>query len=205
LFSGDITQKGYEKKRAKLLTPLLKEHQEKKEEEAEPEAAAAVQQVRRDAEKVPQESAPDTVQAFAEVKDAAPPRESASSAPTPLATTVDSVPSTSAASTLNNGGCVEGATAAAPASTAARPPSSKMRPPSSKKPRSRHRQKRYTHSEKRYHSEVRQEAVQQALAAMHGKAKAVPLPSKRSSVMRTSKDDDEEETGRKEAKPDTNV
>lgn len=56
---------------------------------------------------------------------------------------------------------------------------------------------RYTHNEKRYHSEVRQEAVQQALAAMHGKTKALPLPSKRSSVLRTTAldDDDDEEEG----------
>ena len=39
------------------------------------------------------------------------------------------------------------------------------------KARSRNRHKRYTHSEKRYHSEVRQEAVQQALAAMHSDQK----------------------------------
>ena len=59
---------------------------------------------------------------------------------------------------------------------------------------------RYTHSEKRYHSEVRQEAVQQALAAMQGKnANKVPLPSKRSSVTRTTaKDDEDEETGQRE-------
>ena len=37
----------------------------------------------------------------------------------------------------------------------------------------------------RYHSEVRQEAVQQALAAMQDKPKqVVPLPSKRASVAR---------------------
>ena len=59
-----------------------------------------------------------------------------------------------------------------------------------KKPRSRHRNKRYTHNEKRYHSEVRQEAVQQALAAMQSE-KNVPMPSKRSSVMpQTNQDED---------------
>ena len=50
---------------------------------------------------------------------------------------------------------------------------------------------RYTHNEKRYHSEVRQEAVQQALAAINqGKqsnnALGVPMPSKRISVMQRS-------------------
>lgn len=63
----------------------------------------------------------------------------------------------------------------------------------SKKPRSRHRQKRYTHSEKRYHSEVRQEAVQQALAQMN-KSKPVPMPSKRSSVMNKPNADDSDES-----------
>ena len=57
---------------------------------------------------------------------------------------------------------------------------------------------RFTKSDKRYHSEVRQEAVQQALAAMQGKnANKVPLPSKRSSVTRTTaRDDEDEETGK---------
>ncbi len=51
----------------------------------------------------------------------------------------------------------------------------------------------------RYHSEVRQEAVQQALAAMHDKPKqVVPLPSKRASVARpisnvVSADDEHED------------
>lgn len=69
-----------------------------------------------------------------------------------------------------------------------------------KKPRSRHRQKRYTHSEKRYHSEVRQEAVQQALAAINN-TKAVPMASKRSSVMNKNngnedgEDEDESSSG----------
>ena len=65
-----------------------------------------------------------------------------------------------------------------------------------KKPRSRHRHKKHTHNEKRYHSEVRQEAVQQALAAMN-QSKAVPMPSKRSSVMKTTTQngDSEDEEG----------
>ena len=50
---------------------------------------------------------------------------------------------------------------------------------------------------------MRQEAVQQALAAMQGKTKpVVPLPSKRSSVAvtRTDKDDEDEETGRNQGR-----
>ncbi|KAL3276187.1 hypothetical protein HHI36_020905 [Cryptolaemus montrouzieri] len=53
-------------------------------------------------------------------------------------------------------------------------------------------QRRVTHSEKRYHSEVRQEAVQQALAqAMQNRLKpSMPMPSKRTSVMAKSPDRD---------------
>ncbi|KAL7012143.1 hypothetical protein ACKWTF_014657 [Chironomus riparius] len=48
-------------------------------------------------------------------------------------------------------------------------------------------QKRVTHNEKRYHSEVRQEAVQQALAALKNRPKpSLPMPSKRSSVFNRS-------------------
>ena len=76
-----------------------------------------------------------------------------------------------------------------------------MLKPSSKQPNQNHFcmfshiRNRYTHSEKRYHSEVRQEAVQQALAAINqGKesknALVVPLPSKRSSVMQRSSQND---------------
>ncbi|XP_016844356.1 disco-interacting protein 2 homolog A isoform X3 [Nasonia vitripennis] len=47
--------------------------------------------------------------------------------------------------------------------------------------------RRLTRNESRYHSEVRQEAVQQALAAMQGRPKpSLPMPSKRTSVMARS-------------------
>ena len=58
---------------------------------------------------------------------------------------------------------------------------------------------KFTKYYSRYHSEVRQEAVQQALAAMHDKPKqVVPLPSKRASVARpisnvVSADDEHED------------
>lgn len=56
-------------------------------------------------------------------------------------------------------------------------------------PRPRRTQRRVTHNEKRYHSEVRQEAVQQALAAMQNRPKpSLPMPSKRTSVMAKSPD-----------------
>ncbi|XP_049952324.1 disco-interacting protein 2 isoform X2 [Schistocerca serialis cubense] len=51
--------------------------------------------------------------------------------------------------------------------------------------------RRLTRNESRYHSEVRQEAVQQALAAMQGRPKpSLPMPSKRTSVMAKSPDRD---------------
>lgn len=54
---------------------------------------------------------------------------------------------------------------------------------------------RYTHTDKRYHSEVRQEAVQQALAAINlgqpsNNALGAPMPSKRISVMQPSSQND---------------
>ncbi|XP_074038824.1 disco-interacting protein 2 isoform X3 [Leptinotarsa decemlineata] len=53
-------------------------------------------------------------------------------------------------------------------------------------------QRRVTHNEKRYHSEVRQEAVQQALAqALQNRHKpSMPMPSKRTSVMARSPERD---------------
>ncbi|XP_077302081.1 disco-interacting protein 2 isoform X2 [Arctopsyche grandis] len=49
--------------------------------------------------------------------------------------------------------------------------------------------RRLTRNESRYHSEVRQEAVQQALAAMQTRPKpSMPMPSKRTSVMAKSPD-----------------
>ena len=46
-----------------------------------------------------------------------------------------------------------------------------------------------TRHESRYHSEVRQEAVQQVLAAMQNRPKpSLPMPSKRTSVMAKSPD-----------------
>ena len=49
--------------------------------------------------------------------------------------------------------------------------------------------RRVTRNESRYHSEVRKEAVQQAIAAMKSKPKpAIPMPSKRNSNLSRSKD-----------------
>lgn len=70
-----------------------------------------------------------------------------------------------------------------PSQTQVLPPGSAS--PSTRAKRRAHR--RLTRNESRYHSEVRQEAVHQALAAMKERGKpSVPMPSKRTSVMATS-------------------
>nr|XP_040239488.2 disco-interacting protein 2 isoform X16 [Anopheles coluzzii] len=56
-------------------------------------------------------------------------------------------------------------------------------------------QRKVTHNEKRYHSEVRQEAVQQALAALKNRPKpSLPMPSKRSSVLNRSPERDHDDS-----------
>ncbi|XP_046604654.1 disco-interacting protein 2 homolog A isoform X3 [Neodiprion virginianus] len=73
-------------------------------------------------------------------------------------------------------------------------------------PRARRTQRRVTHSEKRYHSEVRQEAVQQALAAMQGRPKpSLPMPSKRTSVMARSPDRERRDSGESSSDEDSVV
>ncbi|XP_057326091.1 disco-interacting protein 2 isoform X11 [Microplitis mediator] len=73
-------------------------------------------------------------------------------------------------------------------------------------PRARRTQRRVTHSEKRYHSEVRQEAVQQALAAMQSRPKpSLPMPSKRTSVMARSPDRELRDSGESSSDEDSVV
>ncbi|XP_043672262.1 disco-interacting protein 2 homolog A isoform X4 [Vespula pensylvanica] len=73
-------------------------------------------------------------------------------------------------------------------------------------PRARRTQRRVTHNEKRYHSEVRQEAVQQALAAMQGRPKpSLPMPSKRTSVMARSPERERRDSGESSSDEDSVV
>ncbi|XP_076171145.1 disco-interacting protein 2 isoform X3 [Ptiloglossa arizonensis] len=66
--------------------------------------------------------------------------------------------------------------------------------------------RRLTRNESRYHSEVRQEAVQQALAAMQGRPKpSLPMPSKRTSVMARSPDRDRRDSGESSSDEDSVV
>ncbi|XP_076681199.1 disco-interacting protein 2 isoform X3 [Andrena cerasifolii] len=66
--------------------------------------------------------------------------------------------------------------------------------------------RRLTRNESRYHSEVRQEAVQQALAAMQGRPKpSLPMPSKRTSVMARSPERDRRDSGESSSDEDSVV
>ncbi|CAD6208962.1 GSCOCG00010775001-RA-CDS [Cotesia congregata] len=66
--------------------------------------------------------------------------------------------------------------------------------------------RRLTRNESRYHSEVRQEAVQQALAAMQNRPKpSLPMPSKRTSVMARSPDRERQDSGESSSDEDSVV
>ncbi|XP_074115177.1 disco-interacting protein 2 isoform X2 [Cotesia typhae] len=66
--------------------------------------------------------------------------------------------------------------------------------------------RRLTRNESRYHSEVRQEAVQQALAAMQSRPKpSLPMPSKRTSVMARSPDRERQDSGESSSDEDSVV
>ncbi|XP_057325436.1 disco-interacting protein 2 homolog A isoform X3 [Microplitis mediator] len=66
--------------------------------------------------------------------------------------------------------------------------------------------RRLTRNESRYHSEVRQEAVQQALAAMQSRPKpSLPMPSKRTSVMARSPDRELRDSGESSSDEDSVV
>ncbi|KAK2586568.1 hypothetical protein KPH14_011450 [Odynerus spinipes] len=66
--------------------------------------------------------------------------------------------------------------------------------------------RRLTRNESRYHSEVRQEAVQQALAAMQGRPKpSLPMPSKRTSVMARSPERERRDSGESSSDEDSVV
>jgi len=157
LSEGDITQKGYEKKRTKLLAPFL-------EKAAVPPSPAPAQPIE------PPTNSPPVA--------AAPPPPSYPLPPPPVAEAAAPEPPRRPAASSE--AVAAGGAQAAPGDL-------------SSKPRSRRTHRRY-YNEKRYHSEVRQEAVQQALAALQDKPKPVlPLPSKRASVAPVQLLDDEDD------------
>ncbi|TDG53237.1 hypothetical protein AWZ03_000052 [Drosophila navojoa] len=210
LSEGDITQKGYEKKRAKLLQPYLKK------------------QELNDVEKAKNLPPPP----YYNIKDSNNSNNSnnsnvnsdgviISSEGYSYVTEVPSLPSSqqrhskksdfhqpsSAISSSSSSATPQGGGGGAPGYENMRPQGGAVGDPGYQNTRepntfqnhgghpssnsSQHRQRRtqrkVTHNEKRYHSEVRQEAVQQALAALKSRPKpSLPMPSKRSSVLNRS-------------------
>jgi len=150
LSEGDITQKGYEKKKNKLLAPFLRENQPNKSNEDSNKNGVKTSQTNGASSSQP----------------------SSSSSSVPSAPPAESSLTTSGTSGLSDSSGLSVSGQETPSNN------------NSNKPRSRRTHRRY-YNDKRYHSEVRQEAVQQALAAMQDKPKqVVPLPSKRASVAR---------------------
>ncbi|XP_017842176.1 disco-interacting protein 2 isoform X2 [Drosophila busckii] len=195
LSEGDITQKGYEKKRAKLLQPFLKKHES------------------NDVDKTKNLPPPP----YYNIKDAN--NSNANSDGVIISSEgysyVTEVPSLSSSqqrqhskkseftpqqssaviSAPHGGGAPgyenmrpQGGAVGDPGYQNTREPSSGFQnSSSSSQHRQRRTQRKVTHNEKRYHSEVRQEAVQQALAALKSRPKpSLPMPSKRSSVLNRS-------------------
>lgn len=154
LSEGDITQKGYEKKRNKVLTPFIQQLSVKSPPTSNPAAGAWHPSVDEATGAVVEPAGPGTAD-----------------------------------------GDDNGATCLAPDGS--------IHLDVANKPRSRRTHRRY-YNEKRYHSEVRQEAVQQALAAFQDKPKAVlPLPSKRASVAPVAvQDEDDSSSDDEELNPE---
>ncbi|XP_039963154.1 disco-interacting protein 2 isoform X1 [Bactrocera tryoni] len=179
LSEGDITQKGYEKKRAKLLQPFLIPTNEGNE-------------VLKDVDKCDKPMPPyyniKTPQSQNQktVKDGA----LVSSEGYSYVTEVPSLPSSHQRHS-NASKKSEGSHHSMGSSGGGGIGSGHIERSESSHLHSRQRrtQRKITHNEKRYHSEVRHEAVQQALAALKTRPKpSLPMPSKRSSVLNRSPD-----------------
>ncbi|XP_073840161.1 disco-interacting protein 2 isoform X2 [Musca autumnalis] len=178
LSEGDITQKGYEKKRAKLLQPFLTK-------------------INEAADETPSNAMPPYyniketgVENNKTVRDGA----LVSSEGYSYVSEVPSLPSShqrhSNSSRKNE----------------YYQPADSQPEPGYENSRVRRTHRKITHNEKRYHSEVRQEAVQQALAALKTRPKTnLPMPSKRSSVLNRSPErnnDDTESSSEDESIPE---
>jgi hypothetical protein len=237
--TGDITQKGYAKKRTKLLAPFMRkkeqqqpqiiptleqqqqqpnnkekinnDHQQKKEGEDNLETPRPTYNSESAAPVVVVENKNDLkTPSFIPVEPSGPPDslnddDDQGVLVTAQPVILDNIEPDSLDPDINNSEASQSVSETTTTSTASNKPEESSDHPGGaappdvpphkdgpKKPRSRHRHKRHTHSEKRYHSEVRQEAVQQALALVP-KQKPVPMSSKRSSAMnknQTPKDND---------------
>ncbi|XP_030386379.1 disco-interacting protein 2 isoform X2 [Scaptodrosophila lebanonensis] len=204
LSEGDITQKGYEKKRTKLLQPFLKKHEINdvdKSKNMPPPPYYNIKDtnnsnnshgnnVGNDGVIISSEgysyvtevpSLPSSQQRHSK-KSSSFQQSSISSAAAPQS---DAIGAPGYENMRPQGGAVGD-----PGYQNTREPSGFQNPPpasNSSQHRQRRTQRKVTHNEKRYHSEVRQEAVQQALAALKGRPKpSLPMPSKRTSVLNRS-------------------
>uniref|UniRef100_A0A1B0G3J4 DMAP1-binding domain-containing protein n=1 Tax=Glossina morsitans morsitans TaxID=37546 RepID=A0A1B0G3J4_GLOMM len=165
LSEGDITQKGYEKKRTKLLQPFLTQVSEAK-------AASLTEDDKHNKANPPYYNIKEPgAQNIRIMKDGA----LVSSEGYSYVTEVPSLPHQRHSSSSTK------------KSDYYQQPADDQSEHGYENSRMRRTHRKITHNEKRYHSEVRQEAVQQALAALKSRPKpSLPMPSKRSSVLNRS-------------------
>ncbi|XP_059217269.1 disco-interacting protein 2 isoform X2 [Stomoxys calcitrans] len=167
LSEGDITQKGYEKKRAKLLQPYLAKTKEAVEEAPE-KVLPPYYNIRESSlenSKTARDGALVSSEGYSYVSE------------------VPSLPSSHQRQSNSS-----------KKNEYYQPADSQMEP-GYENSRVRRTHRKITHHEKRYHSEVRQEAVQQALAALKTRPKTnLPMPSKRSSVLNRSPERNNEDS-----------
>ena len=150
---GDITQKGYEKKRNKLLTPFIEKLSSKQDTAATaPTAAAESSSTPAAAGPSPGPSAAQAHAASSSPAASGSSSSSGSKLPRPINSAAGKAPPSTANAQLT---AAEGAAAAGSQAKAASPPYDEGESPSdSNKPRSRRTHRRY-YNEKRYHSEVK--------------------------------------------------
>lgn len=168
LSEGDITQKGYEKKKAKLLAPFLPQLQAQSNQAI---AAAVNIAFERNDSGLSSTSGGGIIGGAIATPQHRPHRDqvTAGSFVSPVAVALPPTNNQHAYGVYAQAG-----SSAAPTQIGSASPSSRAK---------RRAHRRVTRHESRYHSEVRQEAVQQALAAMKNKPKpALPMPSKRSTA-----------------------
>ncbi|EDX07006.1 GD25718 [Drosophila simulans] len=198
LSEGDITQKGYEKKRAKLLQPFLKKPEGDKVKSTPPPPYYNVKNANNSTNhgNINNDGVIVSSEGYSYVTEV----PSLSSSQQRHSKKIDfhqpAAMSLSSTPQSGNAGAPgyenmrpQGGAVGDPGYQNTREPSAFQNQQSTNNSQHRQRrtQRKVTHNEKRYHSEVRQEAVQQALAALKGRPKpSLPMPSKRTSVLNRS-------------------
>ncbi|KRF97799.1 uncharacterized protein Dwil_GK17656, isoform B [Drosophila willistoni] len=198
LSEGDITQKGYEKKRAKLLQPFLKKHEDVDKAKSNPlPPYYNIKDVNNSNSIINTNVNNDGVIISSEGYSYVSEVPSLSSSQQRHSKKSDFHNQQASAPQSGVGGYEnmrpQGGAMGDPGYQNTREPSGFQNQSQAQATgnNSQHRQRRtqrkVTHNEKRYHSEVRQEAVQQALAALKSRPKpSLPMPSKRTSVLNRS-------------------